>query len=377
MYTQNTLIRNENKYTNDEGQPMKYDEIWGQVTDKLNDTITALNFENWLQLLSIHYINDVDKVILLSWHGDERLIDHLSSNYKDLMEMAFNRVLKEKYTLVIRSDREYNVIENNSCREDGKSADYKSLGLKTFDSYVIGNYNEYAYMVLKNVVNNLGKKYNPLYVYGNEGCGKTHLLQAIVHSIISEAGGSKIIYIDASMFSNEMVYKLANRDKGNSIISKYYDADMLVMDDIHLLENDKHSQEELIKIIDYLIANEKQIILAGNCELCNLNIDETIKTKLSFGMTVDIQEPGFETKFVILKHLTDKYQMDFNDKLIETIAFIANNSNGNIRELKAAFVRLVEYCRLFGNSVNLERAKIVLADYIESVSKNTDTNECI
>lgn len=236
----------------------------------------------------------------------------------------------------------------------------------TFEEFVVGSQNRLAHSASVAVAGNPGKTYNPLYIYGKVGLGKTHLLHAIAWELIKKFKDLKIMYITTEEFTNEVIRAIQNAHSNGDIIDnmhrKYRSVDVLLVDDIQFLAGKERTQEEFFHTFNALHNAGKQLVITSDClpkEIATL--EERLRTRFEWGLIVDIQKPDFETRVAILKKKAARLEVTIRDEVFE---YIANNVYENIREMEGALTRLVAKASLMNEDITKEFAEKALQDII-------------
>ena len=243
----------------------------------------------------------------------------------------------------------------------------------TFDKFVTGENNAFAYNAAISVSNNPGKSYNPLLILGNVGLGKTHLMEAIGNAIYNNIGG-KIIYITAENFTNEFIESI-NTKSQQKFKNKYRNADVLLIDDIHFLQNKEGTQDELFSTYEALYGANKQLVFTCDRPLSELkNLTDRLRSRFGRGLTVDLNLPDYETRCAILvKKLQEQNQTLPRD----VIELIAKNIASNVRDLEACLTKVVAYIDLTGQKATVESVQHLLRDSFNSSKKENISIETI
>jgi chromosomal replication initiator protein len=231
----------------------------------------------------------------------------------------------------------------------------------TFDTFVVGSCNQLAHAAALAVADMPSKTYNPLYIYGGVGLGKTHLMHAIGHSLRTRNNSLKLTYISSEKFMNELINAI-KYDKTIMFRDKYRNIDVLLMDDIQFLAGKERTQEEFFHTFNALYDAQKQIVISSDCPPREIStLEERLHSRFEWGLIADIQPPDLETKVAILKRKADIEKIDLPDNVA---LFIASKIKSNIRELEGSLVRLVAYASLKGLAIELDLAQEVLRNII-------------
>jgi chromosomal replication initiator protein len=236
----------------------------------------------------------------------------------------------------------------------------------TFDAFVIGAANQFAHAAARAVAENPSKCYNPLFLYGGVGMGKTHLMQAIGHEVKKTQPHLSICYISSEKFTNEVINCL-RYDRMSSFRDRFRNVDVLLIDDIQFLAQKERTQEEFFHTFNALHESLKQIIIASDRSPKELaEIEDRLRSRFEWGLIADIQPPDLETKVAILQKKGETERVNLP---MDVALYIASNIRSNVRELEGAMIRLVAYCSLTGTPVNLPTAQQVLKNFIDAQSR--------
>ena len=227
----------------------------------------------------------------------------------------------------------------------------------TFDSFVVGGCNQFAAAAARSVVANPSRSYNPLFLYGGVGMGKTHLMHAIGRELMTKFGSMRIIYTSSERFMNEMIACIRN-DRMTQFHQRYRAADVLLIDDIQLLGNKERTQEEFFHTFNELHDHQKQIVISSDSPPKDIpGLLERLRSRFEWGLMADIQPPDLETKMAILDKKAEAEGIKLPD---DVRSFMASKTKSNVRELEGALVKLIAYSSLTGTPINLQMAQQVL-----------------
>jgi chromosomal replication initiator protein len=236
----------------------------------------------------------------------------------------------------------------------------------TFEAFVSGSSNQFAHAAAQAVAENPSKAYNPLFLYGGVGMGKTHLMQAIGHKVKAQQPEASICYLSSEKFTNEMINSL-RYDKMISFRDKFRNVDVLLVDDIQFLAQKERTQEEFFHTFNALHESQKQIVIASDRPPKELaEIEDRLRSRFEWGLIADLQPPDLETKVAILQKKAESERVSLP---VDVALFIASNIRSNVRELEGALIRLIAYCSLTGVEVSLNTAQQVLKNFIEAQTK--------
>lgn len=355
---------------------MDVNKIWDDFLDTLSNKISSISFSTWFKetkLISVD--NDIAKIVV-PYEPSKR---HLMQNYYDLIEDTLLYITGKHFEIEVYLNNEIKqeepIIEELTKNfEENIIEDYKyysNFNTKyRFDNFIVGDSNRFAYSSALAVAEKPGKLYNPLFIYGKSGLGKTHLLHAIGNYLL-ENSEKKVLYITSEQFINDFINIGKKDEKINNNLNyievfkkKYRDIDVLMIDDIQFLGPATKSQQEFTNTFNSLYDNEKQIIICSDRSVDDLKLlEDRLKTRFNWGLKADINPPNFELKCKIIKN---KIQVgDLAIKLSEDIInFIASNCGNDVRNIEGAITRLVAYSAMLNiKDLALNDAMDALSDY--------------
>src|SRR5277367_2309347 len=257
-------------------------------------------------------------------------------------------------------------VPSSQARLDFDSVSHQLNPRYTFDSFVVGGSNQFAHAAAQAVADQPSKSYNPLFLYGGVGLGKTHLMQAIGHTLKKRNPALRLTYISAEKFTNEVIASI-RFERMAAFRDRFRTMDVLMVDDIQFIATRERTQEEFFHTFNALYDQQKQIVISSDCPPKEISsIEERLRSRFEWGLTADIQMPDLETKIAILQKKADNEHVRLPDDVSE---FIARAIKSNIRELEGALIRLVAYSSLTGVEINLQTAQQVLRNIIETQEK--------
>lgn len=349
-------------------------EIWTRCKSKLKDIILSVHYETFIESLKlVEIIGDTAHFTV----PYEFCINTLETKYYNDIKNILNEVTNHCFvTLAFHLEGEYEPkINNNTVISKNSSEElnmHKSnLNPKyTFDSFIIGNSNRMAYAAAVAISDSPGTAYNPLFIYGNSGLGKTHLMHAIGNQILKNDPTKKVLYVTSEVFTTEFIEAIANK-KNNEFRNKYRKIDVLLIDDIQFISRMERTQEEFFYTFSSLYEEKKQIVISCDSPLNKIEIlEDRLRTRFGWGLIVDIQVPDFETKVAILNRKASENSIDVDNEILD---YIANYTSDNIRELEGVINHL-SISLMQGKEITLNLAKEALKHYQKSDIQEIDAN---
>ena len=344
--------------------------VWQKAADSLREKLGSAAFEAWILPLKPKV---ADKYSLTLEAPDGFFKDWVGKYYQQSIQEAIQEASQEKITVTLGLSRETQKDTPVNPVEAAKKIGTEvrdSLQLNpryTFDNFVIGPSNRHAHAYCLAVAESPAKAYNPLFIYGGVGLGKTHLLQAVCHQLKSKSQKNlKIQYLSSERFTNELIDAIQHRSTA-AFRQKYRNMDMLVIDDIHFIAGKESTQEEFFHTFNTLYDAHKQIVISSDRPPKEIaNLEEKLVSRFSWGLTTDIQPPDLETRVAILKKKIEREPVAVPD---DVIFFIAQLIKTNIRELEGALIRTIAYSLLEEKPITLELAREVLKDLLREPKK--------
>ncbi|ABK62135.1 MULTISPECIES: chromosomal replication initiator protein DnaA [Clostridium] len=353
-------------------------QLWTKTLNIIKGELTEVSFNTWIKSISPISMNE--NTIKLEVPNDfTRGI--LESRYKDLIINAIKLITSKKYNIEfsITSEEIFNnqQLKPKSSNDNIVVNDEMTSILNpkyTFDSFVIGNSNRFAHAASLAVAESPAKAYNPLFIYGGVGLGKTHLMHAIGHYILQNTPNAKVVYVSSEKFTNELINSIKD-DKNEEFRNKYRNVDVLLIDDIQFIAGKERTQEEFFHTFNALYEADKQIILSSDRPPKEIpTLEDRLRSRFEWGLIADIQAPDFETRIAILKKKADVENLDIPN---EVMVYIATKIKSNIRELEGALIRIVAYSSLTNREISVDLAAEALKDIISSEQNKQITIELI
>ncbi|MHC1719086.1 MAG: chromosomal replication initiator protein DnaA [Clostridiaceae bacterium] len=359
------------------------EEIWEKTINLLKGEITEVSYNTWIK--SILPISMDNTSIKLGVPNDFTK-GILSSRYKGLIENSLKMITSKKYNInfVISSEdvEETAKEQASSQKKSGRTISASNEEMPTttlnpkytFDSFVIGNSNRFAHAASLAVAESPAKAYNPLFIYGGVGLGKTHLMHAIGHFILKHNPKSKVVYVSSEKFTNDLINSIKD-DRNVEFRNKYRNIDVLLIDDIQFIAGKESTQEEFFHTFNDLHEADKQIILSSDRPPKEIpTLEDRLRSRFEWGLIADIQPPDFETRMAILKKKADVDTLNIPN---EVLVYIASNIKSNIRELEGALIRIVAFSSLTNKEISVDLATEALKDIISGKQSKQITVDLI
>lgn len=362
--------------------------LWQKVLDNISNIVDPLSFETWFK--NIDFIGIVDDkirlVIPIMWYKS-----HIEQNYKDIILNSFNNlltnpvdsiiyILKDNVEDVLERDKEKNISSVSIPNSSNYALNHESNLKKnyTFENFIVGESNKFAQAAALAVAENPGTMYNPLFIYGNSGLGKTHLMHAIGNYIETKYK-KKVLYVTSDDFMNDFTglarknNNINNLDYVEFFKNKYRNVDVLLIDDIQFLGGAEKTQQEFFHTFNNLYNDSKQIIVSSDRSPEDLKVlEDRLRTRFAWGLQVDISPPDYSLKVAIIKNKLKRENIVIGE---DVISYIASNIGNDVRQLEGSITRLVAYSAIMcENNITLEFAMEALRDFTKRDAV-TDQND--
>ncbi|CDQ18390.1 chromosomal replication initiator protein DnaA [Halobacillus karajensis] len=357
-------------------------ELWTNTLDQIKEKISKPSFETWLKATKADSLSENTLTIVAP---NEFARDWLENQYESLITETLYEVtgaeLDTKFIIpeskddsledVKLSSKKVPNVKNNGNEESPQSM----LNSKyTFDTFVIGSGNRFAHAASLAVAEAPAKAYNPLFIYGGVGLGKTHLMHAIGHYVLDHNPNAKVVYLSSEKFTNEFINSIRD-NKAVNFRNKYRSVDVLLIDDIQFLAGKEQTQEEFFHTFNTLHEESKQIVISSDRPPKEIpTLEDRLRSRFEWGLITDITPPDLETRIAILRKKAKAEGLDIPN---EVMLYIANQIDTNIRELEGALIRVVAYSSLINSDINASLAAEALKDIIPSSKPKVITIEAI
>lgn len=344
--------------------------VWAAAREELASQLTSLSYQKWIDVL---LPVTVQNTILIIECPDEVTRNTVKQFYGEMVRDSVKKYADggiRDILLILPEQRREFVTD-----EDTQTASSAALNPKyTFDTFVVGSSNKFASAACRAVADNPGKAYNPLFLYGGVGLGKTHLMNAIGHQIRKNKPTARVLYITSESFTNELIEAL-RKGRNVEFRQRFRNLDALLIDDVQFIANKQSVQEEFFNTFNTLHNAGKQIVISSDRPPKEIaTLEERLRSRFEWGLIADIQEPDLETRIAILRNKAQEEHIDISDEIIE---FIAENTTSNIRSLEGNLTRVLFYASINGRSVTMDLVKEALQDILPLKEKKKITPDVI
>ncbi len=337
-------------------------DIWHKVLDLLKNELTEISFNTWIQTIEPVSVNLNTVNLGVPAEFNKGILE---SRYSNLIKNAIKQITYKEYDinfLVPGQDNEKRYSGHSDISTAAEN--FSNLNPKyTFDTFIIGNSNRFAHAASLAVAESPAKAYNPLFMYGGVGLGKTHLMHAIGHYVLSQNPNLKVMYVSSEKFTNELINAIKD-DKNEEFRYRYRNIDILLIDDIQFIAGKERTQEEFFHTFNALYEANKQIIISSDKPPKDITtLEERLRSRFEWGLIADLQAPDLETRIAIL---SKKAQLENLDIPNDVLVFIADKIASNIRELEGALNRVIAYTSLTEAELTVDVAEEALKDILSA-----------
>ena len=357
----------------------KWDEIKESL--RIEYEVADISYKTWIEPLKLGEIKDNTVYIIAPKELNQTVFiirKKFYTPFKILINETLGKSFEDQYEIEFVTENEPVTVKPSLSNEEK----YEKANLKdnyTFDTFVVGDNNRLAHASAVAVSENPGEIYNPLFIYGGVGLGKTHLIHAIGHNIIDQNPDLNVMYVTSEQFTNEVIeaVRTGNNtpEKTKQFRDKYRNIDVLLIDDIQFIIGKDRTQEEFFHTFNHLYEQNKQIIITSDKPPKDMDVlEERFRSRFAWGLIADIQFPDFETRMAILQKKVEAFNYNIND---EVLSYIANNVKSNIRELEGSIKKVVALSTLSKKDIDIDIAKEALKDIVSPNSPSMITPENI
>jgi chromosomal replication initiator protein len=341
--------------------------LWDKILQHSERRVNPHSFATWFRPTRLERAEE-DRLII---RVPTRLFcKRLTDTYGDLLQAVLTELgrpqLQLEYICAESESSAANTAPSPQAKLDFDSAAHQLNPRYTFESFIVGASNQFAHAAAMAVAEQPSKSYNPLFLYGGVGLGKTHLMQAIGHTLKRRNPSLRLTYISAEKFTNEVIASI-RLERMAAFRDRFRNMDVLMVDDIQFIATRERTQEEFFHTFNALYDQQKQIVISSDCPPKEISsIEERLRSRFEWGLIADIQPPDLETKIAILQKKAESERVQVPDDVAE---YIARAIKSNVRELEGALIRLMAYASLTGAVINLPTAQQVLKNIIETQDK--------
>ncbi len=332
------------------------EDIWKIVLERLKQDLSETTISTWFDEVEIVSIKD------------RTLYLHCPNDFKrSTIESMFSDRIRDSLRDIYSADFDVKLLSSDESAalfqpEEKRSVSMMDSGEFTFDTFVVGESNKMAYAAARAVADGASDHYNPLFIYGDSGLGKTHLIYAIAHQIRARRPSAKIIYIKGDDFINEFI-ELVRAGRGSEFRAKYRDADLLLVDDVQFVAGKEQVQNEFFHTFNTLYEAGRQIVLTSDRPPSDMHLlDDRLRTRFEWGLLVDVQPPDFETRLAIVKNKAAQWGTVIDDDIAR---YIAENVTSNVRQLEGTMNKILAYRDLIGREMDADAAHRAVEDFMK------------
>ncbi len=345
-------------------------ENWNLIKETLRHEyeLSDISYTTWIAPLDFYQVKD-NVVTIMIPSDQSHALSYISSKYRSFFQVTISEMMDHTYDIafILEKDALNQASENITVNNPIYNIKSENANLNPkykFDTFVVGSNNKFAHSAALAVAESPGDVYNPLYIYGGAGLGKTHLIHSIGHFILEQNPDMKMLYVTSEVFTNEVIDCIRSGDasKMTKFREKYRTVDVLLIDDIQFIIGKESTQEEFFHTFNTLHSSGKQIVLTSDKPPKDMEtLEERFRSRFEWGLIADIQPPDYETRMAILKKNAEMYKKEIDDEVFQ---YIANNIKSNIRELEGAFNKILAFSKLNKVDINLSYAEEALKDVI-------------
>ena len=341
---------------------------WDEIKEIIKNEydLTDISYNTWIKPLKF-YKEENHTVTILIPSDQAHAVSYITNKYKNFFQVSISEMFNDEYQIsfILEKDIKKNTEDEDKFNTYNINKENANLNPKyNFDTFVVGSNNKLAHSAALAVAESPGEAWNPLYLYGGPGLGKTHLMHSIGHFILEQSPDKKILYVSSEEFTNEVIESIrsGNSTKMTQLREKYRTVDVLLVDDIQFIIGKDSTQEEFFHTFNTLHNAGKQIVLSSDKPPKEMEpLDERFRSRFEWGLMADIQPPDYETRMAILKKNVELYNNNIDDEILN---YIATNVKSNIRELEGALKKVIAASRLNNIELTMQLAEETLKDII-------------
>jgi len=332
--------------------------------------LSNISYNTWVEPLELHNVVD-DTVNIIIPSDQSHSLKYIKEKFTNFFQVTITEMFDHDYEVKFILEKDINIQDasegNKSLSKSDNRVNYVNANLNSkykYDSFVVGSNNKFAHSASLAVAESPGDTYNPLYIYGGPGLGKTHLMHSIGHFILESNPVMKVLYVTSEVFTNEVIESIrsGNAAAMTKLREKYRTVDVLMIDDVQFIIGKESTQEEFFHTFNVLHAARKQIILSSDKPPKEMEtLDERFRSRFEWGLIADIQPPDYETRMAILRRYTENSERSIDEEILK---YTAANIKSNIRELEGAFNKILAFAKLNKVALTLSLAEEALKDVI-------------
>ena len=361
-------------------------ENWNLIKETIRQEyeLSDISYSTWIEPLKLNKVEE-DRVYIIIPLDQQHALDYISKKYKSFFQVTISEMMNKTYDIsfILEKEIESEAGKDNLSKKPVYNIMYENANLNPkykFNTFVVGSNNKFAHSAALAVAETPGGAYNPLFIYGGAGLGKTHLMHSIGHFILEENPDKKVLYVTSEQFTNEVIESIrsGNAAAMTKLREKYRTVDILMIDDVQFIIGKESTQEEFFHTFNVLHDAGKQIVLSSDRPPKEMEtLEERFRSRFEWGLIADIQTPDYETRVAILQKNAEVYEKKIDNNILE---YIADNIQSNIRELEGAFNKIIAFSKINKISLDdltLEHAEEALKDIISPSNNKEITNEYI
>ena len=365
------------------------EEKWNEIIEHLRveHELSHISFSTWIQPLKVYNVVDNTVYLLVDKAAS---VDYIEKKYSLPLKVCIAEITGIEYEVVFLSEDDERIEElkkmssaSTDKRKTKTAAEKAGLNPRyTFDTFIVGNNNNFAHAASLAVAESPGEVYNPLFLYGGVGLGKTHLMHSIAHFILENDPSKKVLYVTSETFTNELIdaLKVGKKSSMSDFREKYRNTDVLLIDDIQFLIGKESTQEEFFHTFNHLHTAGKQIIISSDRPPKDIEtLEARLRTRFEWGLIADMSAPDYETRMAILQKKIELEHLEIYHIPDDVLQYIAQNVKNNIRELEGSLNKLIALYRLEGNGrpIDINLAAEAMKDILSPDDNKTVTPELI
>ena len=359
---------------------------WNLIKETIRSEyeLSDISYSTWIEPLKLNKVED-DRVYIIIPLDQQHALDYISKKYKSFFQVTISEMMNKTYDIsfILEKEIESEKGLDNISKKPVYNIMYENANLNPkykFNTFVVGSNNKFAHSAALAVAETPGGAYNPLFIYGGAGLGKTHLMHSIGHFILEENPDRKVLYVTSEQFTNEVIESIrsGNAAAMTKLREKYRTVDVLMIDDVQFIIGKESTQEEFFHTFNVLHDAGKQIVLSSDRPPKEMEtLEERFRSRFEWGLIADIQTPDYETRVAILQKNAEIYEKKIDNYILEYIAY---NIQSNIRELEGAFNKIIAFSKINKiqlDNLTLEHAEEALKDIISPSNNKEVTGEYI